>query len=414
MEAITYEVNLGTYFLGKAVGGVWPGLYHGPLSGLRHRRDWPAPTRRGDDWALVRVTHAGVCGSDIAAVHYKSSPALTPFTSFPSVLGHEILGVVEEAGPAVDHVKVGDRVAVEPFLTCATRGIAVACEACRGGHYCVCHHTADGEMAPGMIMGACRDHGGGWGERVAAHRSQLFRVPDELSDTEGVLVEPVSIGMHAVLRRVPEAGSRVLVIGSGMMAFAAIAALKMLRVACEITHLTHLPYQKAAGLALGVTHAICHAEGDDPTTRVKQITGARGYRPILGREVLVGGFDQVYDCVGTDTSLQDAMYFTRPRGTIVLVGAPGELPGLDWSFVWSRELTLMGTLGYGVEDLNGERIRTFDLTMRLMLERRVPLEPLVTHTFALAQVTQALEANLDRAGSRSIKTVFTPGKEMRA
>ena len=412
MKAISYDVNLGTFFLGKAIGRQWPGLYYGPLSSLRYV-DAPRPARRGEDWAVVEVTHAGVCGSDMAAVCYKSSPALTPFTSFPSILGHEIAGRVVEVGSAVEGIAPGDRVAVEPFLTCASRGLSVACEACREGRYCLCHHTAEGPMAPGLVMGACRDHTGGWAEYVACHRSQLFKLPDDLSDEEGALVEPLSIGVHAVLRRVPRPGGEVLVIGSGMMAYAAIAALSWLAPGCRVTHMSHLPYQKEAGLALGAHEAICAGEGDDATSRVMAITGAKRHKPLLGRDVLTGGFDHVYDCVGSAQSLQDAFYFTRPRGTIVLVGAPGELPGLDWTFVWSRELSILGTLGYGVEQYEEAPVRTFDLTMRLMRERPLPVGSLVTHRFPLERYQTAIEANLDRQAHRSIKTLFTP-QEARA
>lgn len=406
MRAITYEVKLGTYFLGKVLGGRFPALYHGPLSGLRFQ-EVPAPGLRGDAWAVVGVTYAGICGSDMAAVTYKSSPALTPFTSFPSVLGHEIVGRVLEAGPDAG-VAVGDRVVVEPFLTCATRGQAVACEACREGHYCVCHMTAEGPMAPGMLMGACRDHPGGWAERVMAHRSQLFKLPETLSDELGVLVEPLSVGMHAVLRRRPEPGSRVLVIGSGMMAYAVLVALRLLEVGAHVTHLSQLPFQQEMGRRLGADETLCLADGGSIVERVAAITGARRYRPLLGREVLSGGFDVVFDCVGSEQSLQDAFTYTKARGAIVLVGAPGELAGLDWTFVWQRELTLLGSLGYGVEEVAGERIRTFDLTLRLLQETDLPLADLITHRFGLEQYPEALTANLERARYRSLKTVFVP------
>ncbi|HEY9720471.1 MAG TPA: alcohol dehydrogenase catalytic domain-containing protein [Oscillatoriaceae cyanobacterium] len=409
MKAIRYEVNLGTYVLGKAVGKQLPGLYYGPLSGLRYG-ELDAPQRRGEDWAIVEVTHAGVCGSDMAAILYKSSPALTPFTSFPSVLGHEVVGRVAEVGHDVHDFRPGDRVVVEPFLTCASRGMAVACEACREGHYCVCHHVAEGPMAPGLLMGACRDQGGAWAERLSCHRSQLFKLPDTLSDRQGVLVEPLSIGVHAVLRRVPEPGAKVLVIGSGMMAYAAIAALRWLAPEARITQMTHLPYQRDAGLALGAHDSICVGAGDEPDARVVAITGAKRYKPILGRQVFTGGFDQIYDCVGSAESLQDAFTYAKARATIVLVGAPGELGGLDWTFVWARELTLLGTVGYGVESWRGERIRTFDLTMRLLQESPLPVEALVTHEFPLSRYAEAIEANLDRARSQALKTVFTPGR----
>lgn len=412
MQAITYDVRLDTYFLGKAVGARFPELYWGPLSGLR-QVNLPTPGLRGDDWAVVDVALAGVCGSDLAAITYKSSPALTPFTSFPSVLGHEIVGRVREAGPGVAHVRPGDRVVVQPFLSCATRGQAVACEACREGLGCLCHRTHAGPLAPGMLMGACRDHHGGWAEAVTAHASQLFALPDDLPDELGVLVEPVSIGVHAVLRRVPPPGARVLVIGSGMMGYAATVALRWLAPEVQIHQATHLPYQRDMARELGAAEVFCQATDGDLTAFVAARTGAEPLRPILGRSVLAGGgYDFIYDCVGTAQSLQDALYFAKPRGTIVLVGAPGELPGLDWTFVWARELTIVGTLGYGLETWQGERLPTFALTMRLMRERPLPLARLITHRFPLTAVDQAMRANLDRARSQALKTVFEPGRKV--
>jgi threonine dehydrogenase-like Zn-dependent dehydrogenase len=224
-----------------------------------------------------------------------------------------------------------------------------------------------------------------------------------------VLVEPVSIGVHAVLWKVPPPGAKVLVVGSGMMGYAAVAALRWLAPGVTVVQATHLPYQRDMALALGADEAHCAATDGPLAEKVAAVTGAKLLRPIIGRPVLTEGFDVVYDCVGTAASLQDAFYFTRPRGTIVLVGAPGELPGLDWTFVWARELTIVGTLGYGIEAWEGEAVRTFDLTMRLMRERPLPLASLVTHRFPLADVDGAMRANLDRAGSRSLKTVFEPG-----
>jgi threonine dehydrogenase-like Zn-dependent dehydrogenase len=176
--------------------------------------------------------------------------------------------------------------------------------------------------------------------------------------------------------------------------------------------MSQLTYQKELGLKLGAHETICAADHPDLGERMKTLTGARRYRPLIGRPVFTGGFDQVFDCVGTAESLQDAFYYTRARGTIVLVGAPGELPGLDWTFVWARELTIRGALGYGVEHWQGQDIRTFDLTMQLMTEKPLPVESLITHHFPLERYTEAIEANLDRKTHKSVKTVFTPAVEV--
>lgn len=407
MRGICFEVRPSTYLLSRLAGKRWPALHWGPFSGLK-LAELARPVRRGADWALVRVHLSGICGSDMAAITYKSSPALTPFCSFPGVLGHEMMGTVAETGPECEGFAVGDRVVAEPFLTCASRGVAVACEACREGAYCVCHNTAEGPMAPGMLMGLCRDQGGGWGEYVAVHRSQLFHLPDDLDDDLGVLVEPLSVGVHAVLRALPSPGSRVLVIGGGMMSYAVIAALALLEVDCEVSHLAQLPHQAEMGTALGARHALSPAGVLD---QVVALTDGRRHRPIFGRDVITGGFEQVYDCVGSAQSLQDALDFTRARGTVVLVGAPGVLPAIDWTFLWARELTVLGTLGYGVEAWQGERLRTFALTMTLLQRHEdlhLPLSRLITHRFALDRYPDALRANLDRARTRSLKVVFAP------
>jgi threonine dehydrogenase-like Zn-dependent dehydrogenase len=135
-------------------------------------------------------------------------------------------------------------------------------------------------------------------------------------------------------------------------------------------------------------------------------TGARSYRSIIGEDVLTGGFDQVYDAVGTRASLASALRVAAPRARVVVVGGPGHLGGMDWTLVWARELRLAGTYVYGRE-VSGEH--TMDTALRLLTEHpELPIGELVTHRFRLDHWPAAMRAVLDRRKSGAVKVAFAP------
>jgi len=120
---------------------------------------------------------------------------LSPFSSFPAILGHEVVAVVEEAGTGAD-VATGQRVVLDPIISCAVRGLD-PCPGCRAGTPALCRRAAEGDLSPGMLIGFCRDLPGGWSEGMLAHSSQLHAVPKQLSDEAAALIEPLACGLHA-------------------------------------------------------------------------------------------------------------------------------------------------------------------------------------------------------------------------
>jgi threonine dehydrogenase-like Zn-dependent dehydrogenase len=201
MRAIVFDLSMVKYALEKALGRLTPRAFYGPGSCLS-LREVRAPALRGPDWARVQVELAGVCGSDLALITLHSSPALSPFNSFPSVMGHEIYGRVVEAGRQ-SGVREGDRVVVEPLLGCAVRGFDPPCERCARGEHGLCSRMTEGELGAGMMIGFCAALPGGWSETVVAHRTQLIRVPDPVSDEAAVLLEPTERQHHrSVILRV--------------------------------------------------------------------------------------------------------------------------------------------------------------------------------------------------------------------
>ena len=236
MRAVEFDVTMPRLILARSLGRVSQSAVFGRLSGLRHR-EVPEAEIPGGEWAALRVLGCGICGSDIGNLTYLSSPLMEPFGSFPAVLGHEILATVESVGSGVTRVAPGSRVSVDPIISChvrghrGTAGLSVLPERppryLRDGRRGRTSEDRKREsISRGLTIGYHRDLPGGWGERMVAHQSQLFPLDPRISSRAAVLVEPLSISVHAVLNAPPEAGEEVLVIGSGPIAFGTIWALR--------------------------------------------------------------------------------------------------------------------------------------------------------------------------------------------
>ena len=406
MKGLVFDLSIPKYVLAKGVGGLYPKIHYGPGSCLS-LRELPSPTPPGPEWVRLKPILAGLCGSDMATFFFKASPQLEPFNSFPAVLGHEVLAEVTELGPQTKGVEVGQRVAVNPLLPCRLRGLQPLCKPCAAGQENGCERTADGCLAAGQMLGYQKDLPGGMGTEMVAHPSQLHAVPGAVSHKAGVLVEPLAVSLHAVLKAGLKDDEHVLVIGGGPVAFAALWAIRALGLRSHVTLLATEEYQLKLARQLGADEAFRVKDDTAEAQEVARLTGARVYRPILGPPALTGGFEATIDCIGSAASVQDALRYTRALGRVVLVGAAGELERVDWTTVWRNELTLLGSYVYGPEHLRGERKHTFDVVLELLARREGP-DPsvLVTHTFPLSRYQEAIEANLARGRYQSVKTAF--------
>lgn len=420
MRAITFDVSVSRFLLARSLGQATEAALFGPLSGLRFGQA-ERPALPGADWVGLRVIACGICGSDLGNLTYRSSPTMEPFGSFPAVLGHEVLAVVDEResdalASGATGLEVGQRVVVDPMISCLTRGYPVSefCRSCREGLHSTCENAGEegpreidgAPISPGSVIGYHRSLPGGWGERMIAHRSQVFPVSDALSDDAAVLIEPLSIGVHAVLRSPPAPEDTVLVIGSGPIAFGTIWALRATGFAGRLIAQTKRPHEAELAMALGASEVV----KPGPEAREALIgTGANAYMPIIGPEVYAGGgFPIVFDCVGNASSLGQALRFTSTRGRIVLLGCAGEIPKLDLTMVWARELEVKGFVGYGRETWRGETKHTFEVTHDLLVETQGICARMVTHTFPLERYREALSAAANHRKSKAIRVVLKP------
>jgi threonine dehydrogenase-like Zn-dependent dehydrogenase len=366
---------------------------------------YPIPELRGPDWVRIRPLLAGICGSDTSLLTGRASPILSPFASFPAILGHEMVGVVDEAGSAVS-VKAGDRVVIDPIISCFVRGLD-PCPPCRDGLPALCLHAADGSLSPGMLIGYCRDLPGAWSEAMLAHASQLHPVPDALSDDAAVLVEPLACSLHAVLAAPPAAGEKVLVVGGGPIGLGVVMALRLMHPQADVTAVVRHPPQAQLAERLGATGVVLDRGGDGPQRAALEVTGAKAHRPLVGDEVLTGGFDLVFDGVGSRASVDASLRVVAPRGRMVLLGTAGELERLDLTLAWARELRVIGSYVYGREASLPGALHTFDYLMQRLAEPDAPpVADLVTHRFGLDHWRQAMAVATGRGRHASVKVVF--------
>lgn len=401
IPALQMTDSIPRYVASKAVGRFHDTAFWGPLGSLRYR-DVRTPELPTSEWVRVQTLLGGICGSDISSITLHTSTSTTVFTSFPFTLGHENVGTISEVGRQVGDEWLGQRVVVDPLLSYPVRDLPQPPG--RALNHCLAWDQ--GSIAPGMLTGYCRDTGGSWSEEFVAHRSQLVAVPDHLSDEEAVLAEPFAVGLHAVLRAMPSDDDTVLVIGGGIIGLCVIAAMRSLGSKARIVAIARHQFQAEEARRLGADVVLGRTRGDQLEAELVETFGARSLKPVLGPNVIVGGADVVFDCVGSVSSVEQSLRFATSGGRVVMVGLTSNLDGVDWTPVWLNELSLIGSYCYAIEEWEGEQISTVALAVRLMADGKADLHRLVTHSFALTDYRNALETVTSKSRSGVIKAVF--------
>jgi threonine dehydrogenase-like Zn-dependent dehydrogenase len=405
MRALTFEPTIPRFLMTKALSTVYRPALWGNLSPL-HYEEIQDPPLPGKEWVRIGVRLGGICGTDLHTIQLHASPALSALTSFPFVLGHENVGTVVELGRPGDGLTLGQRVTVEPVLPCAARGFVSPCVNCQAGNYNLCLRMTEGHLSPGMMIGACKDTGGSWGPNFVAHRSQVFPLPDDLSDENALMAEPMASVLHPILRHPPELGATVLVIGGGVNGQSAVAALRAMGSTARVVMLAKYAYQGTKATLLGADRSIPLGPGDSHVDAIAELTGGTLRRPMLGKRVLIGGVDLSIDCVGSSKSLEDALRLTRPGATVLVVGLTTFPRGIDWTPLWLKELHLVGSSFYSLEEWQGRRMRTMEIVLDWMSRHIVDIGSLVTHKFPFAAYPEALTTAMGKRESAAFKVAF--------
>lgn len=329
-------------------------------------REIPKPK---DNEVLVKLEYVGICGSDL---HYYETGAIGDYVVEPPfVLGHEPGGTVIEVGKDVKHLKVGDRVALEPGKTCGH------CEFCRTGRYNLC---------PDVVFFATPPVDGVFQEYVAHEADLCFKLPDNVSTLEGALIEPLAVGFHAAIQGDAHLGQKAVVMGSGCIGLVSMMALKA-RGVSEVYVVDIMEKRLEKALELGATGVINGAK-EDVVARVKELTGG-------------AGTDLVIETAGTEITARQAIHMAKKGSTIVLVGysKSGEMT-LPTSLILDKELTLKSIFRYR---------HIYPMAIDAVAAGKVNLKGIVTDIFSLDEAQKAMDYSVNNKAD-IVKAVIRIGE----
>jgi len=351
------------------------------------------------DWVRVQTTFSGLCGSDVKQILLNGSRdnPLTALVSFPHVLGHEVVG---------RRLDTGERVVLNPWLSCVPRGIDPPCGACREGRYPWCRNFRSGGLPVSIHLGNCAAAAGAHAERFAAHQSQLFVIPGDISDEAAVLADPVSVSLRSILLAPPPAdGQPVLVYGSGTLAFAVIALLRHLYPDCEVWAATRPGARAALATRLGA-HAVLSTVPDSLVAQVAGRVEATPLKPWSNRDWLQDGPAVVYDTIGSVETVETSLRLLTTGGTLVVSGV--EPPRrFEWTPLYFKELRVIGSNGFGVETVGGVAKHAMEHYFDF-IGAGLDLTPVITHRFPLARWDDAVLALKDARRSGAVKVLLEP------
>lgn len=386
-------------FLTQLLGRFWRGAYFSSFAPLQVQ-NIPRQTLPSQSWVRVRNRLAGICGSDLHFIYadgdIRVAPAALPGRG-TMYLGHEVVGEIIEKGDDAQLLNVGDRVVLQHGPNCLSSNMQPLCRSCASGHYGLCEQ--------GKLPGP-HPIGGGWSEEMLLHEQQLFRISPDMTDEQAVMLEPSAVAVHAVLRHPPQNVDRVLIIGAGTIGLLTLQVVHALAPQAEISVLARYPFQVEQATRMGAAHIIY---SQDSYEGVQRATEGKLYQGMFGNKMLLGGYDVIYDTIGSRDTLHSALRWARARSTVVLVGLSLHMMNIDLTPVWYQEVNLLGTLGQGMEQwpLGSQQQRsTFSVTAEMIEQGQIHPEKLVTHHFALDKYQHALMTAADKGQSRAIKVVF--------
>lgn len=313
----------------------------------------PIPTPKADE-VLVKLEYVGICGSDM---HYYETGAIGDFVvEHPFVLGHEPGGTVVEVGSNVTHLKVGDRVALEPGKTCGH------CKFCREGKYNLC---------PDVVFFATPPVDGVFQEYVAHEADLCFKLPDNVSTLEGALIEPLAVGFHAAIQGDAHLGQKAVVMGAGCIGLVSLMALKARGVE-EVYVVDVMDKRLDKAMELGAT-AVINGKREDVVARLNELTGG-------------AGTDLAIDTAGSEFTVRQAIMAAAKGSTIVLVGysKSGEM-NMPTDFILNKELTLKSVFRYR---------HIYPIAIEAVASGKVNLKGIVSNIFPLSDIQHAMDESV--------------------
>ncbi|XP_076249409.1 sorbitol dehydrogenase [Calliopsis andreniformis] len=326
------------------------------LYGINDIRLEQTPIEEPDqDEVLLEMACVGICGSD---VHYLVNGRIGDFVvREPMIIGHEAAGTVVKVGKNVTNLKVGDRVAIEPGVSCRT------CKFCKEGRYNLCKDMVFCATPP--VHGNLR--------RYYKHAADFcFKLPDNVSLPEGALLEPLSVGVHACKRANVGIGSKVLILGAGPIGLVTLLVAKAMG-ASKIVITDLVQSRLNIAKKFGANETLLVTRDNSETEVVEKI------RELFGEEP-----DKTIDASGAQSSIRTAILATKSGGMVVLVGMGAPEVKLPLINALVREVDIRGVFRYANDYADA---------LDLLASNKIDVKPLITHNYKLEETVQAFETS---------------------
>ena len=310
---------------------------------------------------LIKIVRIGICGSDIHVYHGKH-----PYTSYPVVQGHEVSGEVVGLGEGVLSLAIGDRVTIQPQVTCGK------CYPCLNGKYHICDEL--------KVMGFQTT--GAASEYFVADEAKVIKLPDSMGFDEGAMIEPLAVAVHAMRKGVDVEDKNIMVLGAGTIGnLVAQAAKGMGAKSVMITDVSE--YRLDMARRCGIEHCV---------NTVSINIGDMILEKFGPRKA-----DLIFECVGSDVTIGQALSCARKGTDIIVVGVFPDKMTIDLGLLQDRELRMIGTLMYQRND--------YEKAIELVKTIKIKLKPLITDHFPFSDYLKAYEY-IERQKDRVMKVMI--------
>jgi threonine dehydrogenase-like Zn-dependent dehydrogenase len=356
------------------------------------------PVPPAEDWTVCDTVVTGICGSDAKQIFLNGARdnPLTSLISFPHILGHEAVGRRRDTGGLA---------VLNPWLYCGPRGIDPPCDACAAGKYMHCRNFTRGILPPGIHLGNCAGAAGTHADRFAAAKASLFDIPGWMSLDAAVLADPVSVSLHSILKYPPRPGRPAVVYGCGTLGLAAVGLLRHRWPDVDVWAISRPGRSAELAADLGAAEVLI-GPPDHLVRRVSELLDVEPQIPWSGRPWLLDGAGVVYDTVGSPETVETSLRLLDTEGGLVISGV--EKPKrFEWTPLYFKEITIVGSNAFGVEDLDGVRKHAFEHYFD-MCAAGLDLTPIITHRFALDDWAEAIRTIANRDKTGAVKVLLEP------
>lgn len=414
MKAVVFDYNLRKLAIGRIFGIFGLKGYLTRFGYLQYKKV-PDPKLIAEDYLIIRTEYCGICGSDTKQVFLDGNMdnPMTAMISWPQILGHEVVGTIEKVGPKVKTLKVGDRVVLNPWLSCVPRGISPPCKACQEGKNTLCRNFTKGILKTGIHTGNSADATGGFAELIPAHESMAVPIPDGVSWKQAILADPFSVALHSVLKVNPSSGSVCAVYGCGNLGLLTIHILKTLFKDITVIAIARFRQQVAIAKQFGADFVISSNLPHIVVMEIAMYVGCKMYYPQKKKPWLIEGVDVLFDTVASKETLQTGLRIVKAReknrkdtGIIVVAGV-SKPKRFEWTPWYFKDIRVIGSNAFAVEEFEGHREHAYGHYFRFLKEGRVDPSVMITHMFPISKYKDALVATRNQKKSGAIKVILS-------